>query len=403
MDPYPRTARIWQRPSAAAAPCPSRVDWADLYQRAMHVVTYLVYAGVLALFLALFTWPRPEPTERRETHLARMQRENRSLAFKRRGNISEPCRLLLADFADAFADFMACSVKASRPLAVCTRCAQNRYPLERAYKNILSGTGPADADCHLELLDQDDVHVIVYHQRYYEAVVVQNRCDRCVTKLGYGGYKVNEDIVELSRRHDAFRTCVEKNGNRTTADGSPAVCVVCADLLLAQARQLESVSGRKMHPAGAICADVEDMVNVTSRMWRCAGCHAPGEVTGESSWTVHAPVALGVLMVTVFYYALGRRYRNAVALWSRQPGGSVEDREDESEGRDDVDDDGEECEEDEDEELPPYLRPLRAGERLRPPGPGENFSRLVQEVHPEEVRPPALPADARPRRSCCVL
>ena len=371
----------------------------------MQTVTYLVYAGVLLLFVALFTWPRPEPSEGRETHLARMQRENRSLEYKRKGNISEPCRLLLANFADAFADFMACSVKASRPLAVCTRCAENRYPLELAFKNIQSGTSSADAECHLELLDHDDVHIIVYHMRYYQTVVEQNRCDRCVTKLGYGGYKVNEEVMTLSHRHDDFRTCVEKNNNRTTADGSPAVCEVCAGRLLAQARQLEVVSGRKMHPAGAICADVEDMVNVTSRMWRCAGCHAPGEVTGESAWTVHAPVALGVLVVTVFYYALGRRHRSSVPQWlRRRPDVSVEDREDdESDEYDEGDDDDEEEYEEEDDGLEPYHRPLRDGERLRPPGDGERFPRLVRQVEPENIRPPALPEDARPRRQCCVM
>ena len=245
------------------------------------------------------------------------------------------------------------------------------------------------------------MHIIVYHLQYYQMIIAQNRCDRCVTKLGYGGYKVNEEVVELSHRHDAFRACVEKNNNGTTADGSPAVCEACAALLLSQARQLEAVSGRKMHPAGAICADVEDMVNVTSRMWRCAGCREPGEVTGESDWAVHAPAALGVLVVTVFYYALRRWHRSSVPRWSRRPDGSVEEREDDEVEEGDYDDE-EEFEEGE-EATQTYHSPLRAGERLRPPGPGETFPRLVQEVHPEEIRPPALPADARPRRSCSVM
>ena len=154
MNRSPSPAPGWHRP---AEPRPvggqAGFDWADLYQRTMQVVSYAVYAGVLLLMVGLFTWPRPEPTGERETHRERAQRLNLSLAYKRRGNISEPCRLLLANFADAFADFMSCTVKASRPLAVCTRCAQNRYPLELAYRHILAGTGPEDAHCRLELLD----------------------------------------------------------------------------------------------------------------------------------------------------------------------------------------------------------------------------------------------------------
>ena len=387
MNRSPSPAPGWHRPTV---PRPARrqagFDWAELYQRLMQTVTVLVYAGALLLLVALFAWPRPESAGGRETHRQRARRIDQALAYKRRGNISEPCRLLLASFADAFADFMSCTVKASRPLAVCTRCAQNRYPLELAYRHILSGTGPTDAHCRLELLDHDDVHIIVFHMRYYQSVMAQNRCDRCVTKLGYGGYQVNDEVVELSRRHDAFRACVRKNDNRTAADGSPAVCRECGDLLLEQASQLEAVSGRGMHPAGAICADVEDMVNVTSRMWRCAGCRVPAEVTAESGWTAHAPALLAALVVAAFYLALGRlqaerpRPAPATPAAGRADGQSPADPLEEA-----------------------FHRPLRAGERLRPPGPGELFPRLVQQVHAEEIRPPPLPADAAPRASCALM
>ncbi|XP_043244290.1 osteopetrosis-associated transmembrane protein 1-like [Amphibalanus amphitrite] len=384
----PSPAPGWHRP-AAPQPTggPAGFDWFGLYQSVMQLVAYAVYGGALLLLVALFTWPRPEIDDGRETHLQRAQRVNLSLEYKRRGNISEPCRLLLANFADAFADFMACTVKASRPLAVCIRCAQNRYPLERAYQHILSGTGPDDAHCRLQLLDHDDVHIIMYHMRYYQSVVAQNRCDRCVTKLGFGGYKINADISELTRRHDAFRACVERNGNRTAADGSPAVCRECADLLRAQADQLEAVSGRRMHPAGAICADVEDMVNVTSRMWRCAGCRPPAEVTGESGWTAHAPAAVAAVLVAAFYLALGRRQAERCAQEAAAGRGAARGQQPEPGRVAEV----------------PFHRPLRPGERLRPPGPGERFPRLVQEVHAEEIRPPALPADAAPRSSCTVM
>ncbi|XP_037088822.1 osteopetrosis-associated transmembrane protein 1-like [Pollicipes pollicipes] len=258
-------------PESAPEPVPEpapAITWFDIYQRVMTVVTYVVYAGIIVFVLVILAWPtpqRPRPDGRRP--ISRREWTAKSLAAKRRGALSPPCRVLLTSFADAFADFMSCSMKSSRPLRVCLKCIDTRYAIEKAYGNILHGTSPADEDCHYELMNQDDVQVVAFNMRYYHRIMDLNRCDRCMLRQPYGGYRVHDEVLDYKLKHDEFRACLRANDHRTApgADGTPEVCTLCSEHLVRQSNQLEVVAEQPLHPVVSSCKDVEDMANAEGR------------------------------------------------------------------------------------------------------------------------------------------